>query len=76
MALLRGQELLGRSLGTEKVLVGRWSVNDKIVLGRWLGLESMVMGMMGRRRGMSSSGGRVVVTGLGTVRPNNWRGEF
>ena len=75
MALLRGRGLLGRSLGTEKVLVGRWSVNDKIVLGRWLGLESMVMGMMGRRR-MSSSGGRVVVTGLGTVRQLNWRGEF
>ena len=43
-------------------------MNDKIVLGRCLGMESMVMGCAGGRRAVSSSGGRVVVTGLGTVR--------
>ena len=57
-------------------LLGRWSVNDKIVLGRCLGMDSMVMGCAGGRRAVSSSGGRVVVTGLGTVRPVSGEGDF
>ena len=56
MALLRGLGLLGRCL-----------VMEKVVVGRCLRMEMVVRGHAGGRRGMSSSGGRVVVTGLGTV---------